>query len=72
MIDREYSGNPMVDHLGVKGIAIAHFQVWLEIFDQSVRETVGSGKAQIMSRLAHRIGRALSTGIGNRLRNQKY
>ncbi len=58
-----YKGNPFGRHLGIAGIAPAHFARWLGLFEETAAEVfVPEIAAEIVER-AHRIGDSLKSGL---------
>jgi hemoglobin len=58
-----YQGNPLLKHAAVREIQPAHFERWLDIFEQTAQEVLPERKAATFNTLARRIGRSLSMGI---------
>ncbi|MDE2632492.1 MAG: group III truncated hemoglobin [Paracoccaceae bacterium] len=58
-----YSGNPMIVHIGLKALQPQHFAIWLGLFDLTLTHVLGEKEAQDWSQLAHRIGRGLRLGV---------
>ena len=65
LMDREYSGNPMMVHLMNTDIEFDHFPIWLALFRDTAFQVLEHDKATNISDLADRIGRGLSFGIAN-------
>jgi hemoglobin len=63
LYEREYSGNPMLAHLGVSAIESKHFPIWLGLFERVLIENLSEEQAQDWSLLANRIGRGLKFGM---------
>jgi len=63
LYEREYSGNPMLAHLGVSAIESKHFPIWLGLFERVLIENLSQEQAQDWSLLANRIGRGLKFGM---------
>ena len=61
--ERAYQGNPLLKHAAVREIQPAHFERWLDLFEQTAVEVLPEGKASTFTILARRIGRSLSMGI---------
>ena len=61
--ERGYSGNPMQVHMAAGNIEPHHFVRWLELLDATLVATLPADMAAAWSRLAHRIGRGLRSGI---------
>lgn len=61
--ERAYQGNPLMKHAAVREIQPAHFERWLDLFEQTAREVLCERKATAFNILARRIGRSLSMGI---------
>lgn len=61
--ERAYQGNPLLKHAAVREIQPAHFERWLDLFEQTAVEVLPEGKAAAFTILARRIGRSLSMGI---------
>lgn len=60
---RAYRGNPMLVHSAAGDVRPDQFPKWLRMFDQVLNESLTEPEAAAWSRLAHRIGDALSFGI---------
>lgn len=65
LMDRGYSGNPMMVHMMNPNIQAEHFPIWLELFREVAFRVLDHEKASNISALADRIGRGLSFGIAN-------
>lgn len=65
LMDRDYSGNPMMVHMMNPDIEVGHFPIWLELFRSVAFQVLDSAKASNIADLADRIGRGLSFGIAN-------
>lgn len=63
--ERGYDGNPMQAHLEARAVETCYFDRWLELFDGTLAEELPPHLAQPWSRLAHRIGRGLRTGMSD-------
>jgi hemoglobin len=63
LYEREYSGNPMLAHLGASAIESKHFPIWLGLFERVLIENLSQEQAQDWSLLANRIGRGLKFGM---------
>jgi len=61
-----FHGNPMLKHINIGGLERAHFERWLMLWDQAVREVAPSPAASDTFRLAaKRIASSLLMGIEN-------
>ncbi|GAA0266197.1 group III truncated hemoglobin [Methylorubrum aminovorans] len=58
-----YKGNPFGRHLGIEGIAPAHFARWLGLFEETAREVFEPAIAAEIVERAHRIGDSLKAGL---------
>lgn len=65
-IDRSFDGNPQSAHMAAHDIDSKHFALWLDLFDETLRDTLPAPTAKAWSTLAHRIGRALKMSIDQR------
>jgi hemoglobin len=63
LYQRVYDGNPMQVHRVAGDVRVAHFPVWLRLFDEVLARELPAETAQAWSALAHRIGRGLSFGL---------
>lgn len=61
--ERCYDGNPMVIHLGVSAIKPEMFDVWLDLFADTLHQTLPEQSAAAWELLARRIGRGLRMGV---------
>lgn len=60
---KRFSGNPMRKHLGLPGIAPQHFKRWLEIFEQSAKDTLTDLQARDAMTMVNRIAQSLQMGL---------
>ncbi|MBM3605013.1 MAG: group III truncated hemoglobin [Alphaproteobacteria bacterium] len=60
-----YNGSPMRAHLSAGNVRPEHFEIWLALFDESLRRTLPPWSARAWSQLAHRIGQGLRAGVEN-------
>ena len=58
-----YKGNPFGRHLGIEGLAPAHFARWLALFEASAAEAFPAERAAAIVARAHRIGDSLKAGL---------
>ncbi|MEH3120215.1 MAG: group III truncated hemoglobin [Methylorubrum populi] len=58
-----YKGNPFGRHLGIEGIAPAHFARWLGLFEETAGEVFVPESASVLVERAHRIGDSLKAGL---------
>lgn len=59
-----FRGNPMLKHIAIGGLDAAHFDRWLALWDESLRQLVINPEAAEQFRsAAQRIARSLVTGI---------
>jgi hemoglobin len=65
LMDRSYSGSPMMSHLENKEIEIEHFPIWLDLFREVAFSVLDKTKAQNICELSERIGNGLSFGLAN-------
>ena len=61
-----YSGRPMPKHLGIPGLADAHFQRWLKLFAETVTEICPPGAAALFIDRAEVIGNNFRLGLAMR------
>lgn len=60
----EFSGNPMLKHLSIPGLGLAHFSHWLDLFYATLRELEGHPDATaLVGRRARMIADSLLTAI---------
>lgn len=63
----EFSGNPMLKHLVIPGLELAHFSRWLELFYTTLREAEGHpGATALVGGRARMIADSLLTAIAMR------
>lgn len=63
----EFSGNPMLKHLAIPGLELAHFSRWLELFYATLREAEGHpGATTLVGGRARMIADSLLTAIAMR------
>jgi hemoglobin len=63
----EFSGNPMLKHLVIPGIELAHFSRWLDIFYATLRDAEGHPEATaLVGGRARMIADSLLTAIAMR------
>lgn len=60
---RSFEGNPMRAHLQVSTIEPHHFDLWLDLFEETAHSCLETHKAACFTALARRIGRGLRMGI---------
>lgn len=58
-----YKGRPMPMHARIENIAAMHFDRWLALFEETVRESCPSPAAELFIDRAHRIGKSLEFGV---------
>jgi len=59
-----FHGNPMLKHIAIPGLASAHFQMWLDLWDETISEVVANpDAARLFHDRAQRIATSLQTGI---------
>lgn len=58
-----FDGNPMQKHLSLPGLTPQHFQRWLELFEQTARDTLNPSQASHVDLIARRIGQSLQMGL---------
>lgn len=63
LFERSYNGNPQKVHGERDAIEPEHFAIWLDLFDEVLKEKLPSEQAAAWSNLAHRIGRGLKMGV---------
>lgn len=63
LLQRSYDGNPMQIHRAAGNVHVAHFPLWLALFDRVLSQELPPSQSQGWSALAHRIGRGLSFGL---------
>jgi len=64
--ERSYEGSPMAAHVNAGNVKPGMFSTWLALFDEVLQEELPPQKAASWSALAHRIGRSLRAGVGER------
>lgn len=60
---RDYDGNPLAVHRAAGNVRLPMFDVWLGLFDRTLRLELPTDTAAQWSALAHRIGRGLMFGL---------
>ncbi|MCB1407618.1 MAG: group III truncated hemoglobin [Rhodobacteraceae bacterium] len=63
LFERSYDGNPMAAHAAAGNVHPGMFEPWLGLFDMVLRRNLPPETAAAWSALAHRIGRALRSGL---------
>ena len=63
LFERSYDGNPQRVHREREAVEPEHFAVWLDLFDEVLKEKLSPELAAGWSALAHRIGRGLKMGL---------
>lgn len=63
--ERSYDGNPMMIHSGISALRPEMFDVWLDLFTDTLRQTLPEPTAAAWEALARRIGRGLRMGVEN-------
>ncbi|MCF6306282.1 MAG: group III truncated hemoglobin [Rhodobacteraceae bacterium] len=63
LFERSYDGNPQQVHSQRPAVLPEHFALWLDLFDETVNDTLPEDLATSWSALAHRIGRGLRIGL---------
>lgn len=58
-----YKGNPFLVHRQLPELKDVHFDIWLEIFEQTAHETLYPHVAEIAVEKAHRIASSLRQGL---------
>ena len=61
--ERSYAGSPMRAHVKSQHVQPQHFEDWLALFDEVLKEQLPEDTATAFSALAHRIGMGLRTGL---------
>lgn len=61
--ERNYNGNPMQVHKVQGHIEPAHFEIWLNLFETTLRNTIPAQSAAQFNHLARRIGASLKMGL---------
>ena len=60
----EFAGNPMLKHILIPGLDATHFERWLNIFYETLRDLEpGPEATSLVARKAHLIAQSLLTGI---------
>ena len=60
----EFAGNPMLKHIAIPGLDLAHFSRWLELFYATLREREPTSEATaLVGERARMIADSLLTGI---------
>jgi len=63
----EFAGNPMLKHLAIPGLDLAHFSRWLDLFYATLREAEGHpGATALVGGRARMIADSLLTAIAMR------
>lgn len=63
LMSGRYKGTPMAAHIGIPSIERAHFGRWLELFQETARETCEADAAALFTERAERIAQSLQIGI---------
>ena len=63
LFERSYDGNPQRVHREREAVEPEHFAIWLDLFDEVLKEKLSPELAAGWSALAHRIGRGLKMGL---------
>ena len=61
--ERSYNGNPQQIHSQRKAVLPDHFELWLNLFDETLSELLPETLKSSWSLLAHRIGAGLKMGV---------
>ena len=61
--ERSYSGNPMAVHMTTPHVHVDHFPIWLDLFEETLRDTLHPDQADSFNAFARRIGRGLQMGL---------
>mgnify|MGYP003469342746 CR=1 FL=1 len=59
-----YKGHPMLAHMRLPGIAPAHFERWLSLFEETAAEVLPETAAQHVVSRAARIAESFKLGLG--------
>lgn len=60
----EFSGNPMLKHLAIPGLELRHFEHWLDLFYETLRDAEGQHAAtELVGARARMIADSLLTAI---------
>ena len=60
---KEYKGHLMAVHASLPGLAPEHYKVWLELFDQAMRDTLPLEAIPYTQYIAQRFARAMQLGL---------
>lgn len=63
--ERSYDGNPMLAHSGISALRPEMFDVWLDLFADTLHQTLSEHPAAAWETMARRIGRGLRMGVEN-------
>lgn len=63
LFERSYDGNPQQIHSQRPAVLPEHFDLWLKLFDEVLKDTLPDDLGQSWSALAHRIGSGLRMGV---------
>jgi len=63
LFERSYSGNPMMVHTRVAAIRPEMFEIWLDLFAETLHQSLPEQTAMAWEALARRIGRGLRMGV---------
>ena len=61
--ERSYWGNPMAVHMATPHVHPEHFPIWLNLFEETLRDTLPPDQADSFNAFARRIGRGLQMGL---------
>ena len=63
---KEYKGHLMAVHANLRGLEAAHFSRWLDLFEQTMQETLPPGVVPYTRYIAQRFTRAMKLGLFTR------
>lgn len=63
LFDHSYSGNPMRVHMQAGDVKSAHFDDWLNLFNEVLKASLPAKSALAWAILAHRIGKGFRVGV---------
>ena len=61
--ERRYVGNPRATHAMLADLRAAHFDRWLELFDQTLHEIFSEDAAEVIQRRAQMMARGLMSAM---------
>ena len=60
---KRFTGNPMIKHTAIDGIAPTHFTHWLDLFSDTAEQVLNPGQHAAVTEMAERIAQSLQMGL---------